>query len=68
MFTDKLVAKIPSTASGVVKEINFTNDSICKVGHPIMVIETDEDAAVPASNPAPVQKDKKEQDKPKTIE
>lgn len=59
MFTDKLVAKIPSTASGVVKEINFTNDSICKVGHPIMVIETDEDAAVPASNPAaPVQQDK----------
>ena len=63
MFTDKLVAKIPSTASGVVKEINFTNDSICKVGHPIMVIETDEDAAVPASNSiAPVQ-----QDKPKAV-
>ena len=48
MFTDKLVAKIPSTASGVVKEIHFQNDSICKVGHPIMVIETDEDGSVAA--------------------
>lgn len=46
VFTDKLVAKIPSTASGVIKAINFENDSICAVGHPIMVIETDEGAEV----------------------
>jgi pyruvate/2-oxoglutarate dehydrogenase complex dihydrolipoamide acyltransferase (E2) component len=44
VFTDKLVAKIPSTATGIVKEINFKNDTICAVGHPIMTIETDEDS------------------------
>ncbi len=43
VFTDKLVAKIPSTATGIVKQINFDNDTICAVGHPIMTIETDED-------------------------
>jgi pyruvate/2-oxoglutarate dehydrogenase complex dihydrolipoamide acyltransferase (E2) component len=43
VFTDKLVAKIPSTATGVIKSINFTNDSICAVGHPIMTIEIDEE-------------------------
>ena len=46
VFTDKLVAKIPSTASGVVTAINFENDSICAVGHPIMTIETDGEAQV----------------------
>ena len=46
MFTDKLVAKIPSTATGTIKQINFENDSICAVGHPIMVIETDDGAEV----------------------
>jgi pyruvate/2-oxoglutarate dehydrogenase complex dihydrolipoamide acyltransferase (E2) component len=44
VFTDKLVAKIPSTASGVIKQINFENDSICAVGHPIMTIETEDDS------------------------
>ena len=42
MFTDKLVAKIPSTATGVIKQINFVNDSICAVGHPILTIEMDD--------------------------
>jgi len=42
VFTDKLVAKIPSTASGIVKQINFSNDSICAVGHPILTIEMDD--------------------------
>lgn len=42
VFTDKLVAKIPSTASGVVKQINFSNDQICAVGHPILTIELDD--------------------------
>ena len=52
MFTDKLVAKIPSTASGIVKDINFTDDSICAVGHPIMTIETDAEAAAVEVNAA----------------
>lgn len=43
MFTDKLVAKIPSTATGIVRVIHFEDDTICAVGHPIMVIETDDD-------------------------
>lgn len=42
MYTDKLVAKIPSTASGIVKQINFGNDSICAVGHSILTIEMDD--------------------------
>jgi len=42
VFTDKLVAKIPSTASGVVKKINFGNDSICAVGHSILTIELED--------------------------
>ena len=55
MFTDKLVAKIPSTASGVVTEINFGDDDICPVGHVLLKIEDEEgkveevEAAVPAS-------------------
>jgi pyruvate/2-oxoglutarate dehydrogenase complex dihydrolipoamide acyltransferase (E2) component len=36
------VAKIPSTASGIVKQINFSNDSICAVGHPILTIEVED--------------------------
>lgn len=51
VFTDKLVAKIPSTATGVVTSINFENDSICAVGHPIMVIETDDSVAESAATP-----------------
>ena len=43
MFTDKLVAKIPSTASGVVTEINFGDDEIAPVGHILLKIETTED-------------------------
>ncbi len=46
MFTDKLVAKIPSTASGVVKQINFKNDQICAVGHAILTIELDDGKSV----------------------
>jgi pyruvate/2-oxoglutarate dehydrogenase complex dihydrolipoamide acyltransferase (E2) component len=36
VFTDKLVAKIPSTASGKVTAVHFKNDDICPVGHTIM--------------------------------
>jgi len=33
VFTDKLVAKIPSTCTGIVKEVNFVIDDVCLVGH-----------------------------------
>jgi len=39
VFTDKLVAKIPSTASGVVTSVNYEDDDVAKVGHPLVVIE-----------------------------
>lgn len=55
MFTDKLVAKIPSTASGIVKSIHFENDTICAVGHPIMTIEIEDGAESSTLTPkAPV--------------
>ena len=41
MFTDKLVAKIPSTASGKVTAIKFVADDIAPVGHTILSIETE---------------------------
>ena len=40
VFTDKLVAKIPSTHTGIVKTVNFSEDDICLVGHPLLTIET----------------------------
>ena len=39
MFTDKLVAKIPSTHDGIVKKINFKNDDLCSVGHALVEVE-----------------------------
>ena len=51
MFTDKLVAKIPSTHDGVVKKINFKNDDICLVGHPLVEVEM-EDGKGAAATPA----------------
>lgn len=39
MFTDKLVAKIPSTATGTITAINFGDDDICPVGHVILKID-----------------------------
>jgi pyruvate/2-oxoglutarate dehydrogenase complex dihydrolipoamide acyltransferase (E2) component len=42
VFTDKLVAKIPSTASGVIKKINFGDDDVCPVGHALFTIELDD--------------------------
>ena len=66
VFTDKLVAKIPSTASGKITEINFGDDDIIPVGHVILKIDeggdgaaaaadasaSETDAAVPATTPA----------------
>ena len=54
VFTDKLVAKIPSTATGKVTAINFGDDDIIPVGHIILEIEEVEGeeevaAAVPSN-------------------
>ena len=43
VFTDKLVAKIPSPADGVVQEINYEIDDVCLVGHTLLTIEAQED-------------------------
>ena len=44
MFTDKLVAKIPSTHDGVIKSIKYKNDEICPVGKALIEVETEEEA------------------------
>lgn len=51
MFTDKLVAKIPSTHDGVIKSINYKNDEICLVGKALIEMEVEEGAAA-TSEPA----------------
>lgn len=43
VFTDKLVAKIPSTCGGVVKKISFEEDDVCLVGHSLLEIEMEDD-------------------------
>ena len=56
VFTDKLVAKIPSTATGKVTAIKYGDDDIIPVGHVIIQIEeaggesTEVAAAEPASS------------------
>lgn len=47
MFTDKLVAKIPSTSNGVIKEIKYEVDDVCLVGHTLLTItvEAEEDGS-----------------------
>ena len=42
VFTDKLVAKIPSSADGVVKEIKYEVDDVCLVGHSLLSLVTDQ--------------------------
>jgi len=56
VFTDKLVAKIPSTCTGVVKEIKFDVDDICLVGHTLLSIEVVEEAdeSTPVAEAPPV--------------
>jgi 2-oxoisovalerate dehydrogenase E2 component (dihydrolipoyl transacylase) len=39
VFTDKLVAKIPSTHKGLVKAVHFKVDEVCLVGHNLIDIE-----------------------------
>ena len=41
VFTDKLVAKIPSTCTGTVKSINFGADEVCLVGQALIEIEVE---------------------------
>ncbi len=52
MFTDKLVAKIPSTATGKITEIRFGDDDIIPVGHVILKIEEEGDESAAAPTPA----------------
>lgn len=54
VFTDKLVAKIPSTATGKVTAIKFGDDDIIPVGHVIIQIEEEggETTEVAAAEPA----------------
>ena len=51
VFTDKLVAKIPSTSSGIVKEINHSVVDVCLVGHSLLSIEIDDGEATPPPPP-----------------
>ena len=43
VFTDKLVAKIPSTCTGIVKAVHFGSDEVCLVGHNLIDIEIEGD-------------------------
>jgi len=56
VFTDKLVAKIPSTASGTVKAINFKGDDVCAVGHTLMTIELEDGAKAEVATPKHAEK------------
>ena len=49
VYTDKLVAKIPSTADGVVKEIKKEAEDVCLVGHTLLSIEVAGDGAASTS-------------------
>jgi len=42
VYTDKLVAKIPSTADGIVTKISYAEDDLCLVGHSLLTIETED--------------------------
>jgi len=44
VFTDKLVAKIPSTHDGVIKSIKYSNDEICLVGRALVELEIEDGA------------------------
>lgn len=43
VFTDKLVAQIPSTHKGIVKKLYYKADDICPVGSTLADIEIEED-------------------------
>jgi pyruvate/2-oxoglutarate dehydrogenase complex dihydrolipoamide acyltransferase (E2) component len=52
VFTDKLVAKIPSTATGVITKINYGDEDVCPVGHSLFTIELDEGEEAEVEAPA----------------
>lgn len=47
VFTDKLVAPIPSTSSGVIKKIHFSEEDVCQVGSVLIEIEAEGDSETP---------------------
>ena len=51
VFTDKLVAKIPSTCTGYVKAVHFKEDEVCLVGHIMIDIEVEGEGAEVYSQP-----------------
>jgi pyruvate/2-oxoglutarate dehydrogenase complex dihydrolipoamide acyltransferase (E2) component len=59
VYTDKLVAKIPSTCTGIVKSVKFAIDDICLVGHSLLEIEVE--GSEPATETKKEQPKKEEQ-------
>ena len=47
VFTDKLVAKIPSTCDGVVQSLDVEVDDVCLVGHSLLRIQVADGASMP---------------------
>lgn len=43
MFTDKLVAQIPSSYKGVIKNVYFKADDVIQVGSTMFDIEVDDE-------------------------
>ena len=52
MFTDKLVAKIPSTHDGLIKSIKYKSDEVCLVGHALIEIEVEDGKDATPATPA----------------
>ena len=51
VFTDKLVAKIPSTAAGKVIALNYEIDDMPQTGHVLMQIDDGEDGEAEPAKP-----------------
>jgi 2-oxoisovalerate dehydrogenase E2 component (dihydrolipoyl transacylase) len=64
VFTDKLVAKIPSTCTGTVKSVKFEVDDVCLVGHSLLEIETEGGESIQQTVEAPKEEVKKHESKP----
>jgi 2-oxoglutarate dehydrogenase E2 component (dihydrolipoamide succinyltransferase) len=54
--TDKVDTEVPSTHAGVLKEILAKDGEVVKVGKPIAIIATEQEAALPAAGNTPVSK------------
>lgn len=55
VFTDKLVAKIPSTSNGVIKDIKYEVDDVCLVGHTLLTITVEGEEESETSGAAEIQ-------------